>query len=78
MWVNTDGEIIRNTFNRITKIELSDFSEELFEEVIFTYSYPPNKNLSQEDFLKLKINWLINNSKIKLIEDFMLENDKIS
>ncbi len=78
MWVNTDGEIIRNTFNRIAKIELSDFSEELFEEVIFTYSYPPNKNLSQEDFLKLKINWLINNSKIKLIEDFLNNNLEFS
>ena len=64
MWVNTDGELIKNTFNRIVKSELSNFSEELFEEVIFTYSYPPNKNLSQEDFLKLKINWLIKKSKI--------------
>ena len=52
MWVNSDGELIKNTFNRISKINLSDFSEKLFEEVIFTYSYPPNKNLSQDEFLK--------------------------
>tara|TARA_S200000501_G_scaffold375363_1_gene427188 strand:- start:501 stop:2252 length:1752 start_codon:yes stop_codon:yes gene_type:complete len=78
MWVNTDGELIRNTFNRIAKINLSDFSEELFEEVIFTYSYPPNKNLSQEDFLKLKVNWLISKSKIKLIEDFLNNNLEFS
>ena len=78
MWVNTDGELIRNTFNRIAKIDLSDFSEELFEEVIFTYSYPPNKNLSQDDFLKLKVNWLIKNSKIKLIEDFLNNNLEFS
>ena len=70
MWVNSDGELVKSTFNRISKINLSDFSEKLFEEVIFTYSYPPNKNLSQDEFLKFKINWLINNSKIELIENF--------
>ena len=74
MWVNSDGESIKNTFNRISKINLSDFSEKLFEEVIFTYSYPPNKNLSQDEFLKFKINWLINNSKIELIENFLNNN----
>ena len=74
MWVNSDGELIKNTFNRISKINLSDFSEKLFEEVIFTYSYPPNKNLSQDEFLKFKINWLINNSKIELIENFLNNN----
>ena len=74
MWVNSDGDSIKNTFNRISKINLSDFSEKLFEEVIFTYSYPPNKNLSQDEFLKFKINWLINNSKIELIENFLNNN----
>ena len=74
MWVNSDGELIKSTFNRISKINLSDFSEKLFEEVIFTYSYPPNKNLSQDEFLKFKINWLINNSKIELIENFLNNN----
>mgnify|MGYP001238681654 FL=1 len=78
MWVNTDGELIKNTFNRITKIELSNFSEELFEEVILTYSYPPNKNLSQQEFLKLKINWLINKSKIDSIENFLNTNLEFS
>ena len=74
MWVNSDGESIKNTFNRISKINLSDFSEKRFEEVIFTYSYPPNKNLSQDEFLKFKINGLINNSKIELIENFLNNN----
>ena len=74
MWVNSDGELIKSTFNRISKINLSDFSEKLFEEVIFTYSYPPNKNLSQEEFLEFKVNWLISNSKIELIENFLNNN----
>ena len=30
MWSNTDGSSIKNTFNRIAKIKLSNFSEQLF------------------------------------------------
>ena len=30
MWTNTDGEVIKNTLNRIEKIQLSEFSEEIF------------------------------------------------
>ena len=55
MWSNTDGIIIKNTFKRIEKIKLSNFSEKIFVDTIFTYSYDPKSILSQEDFLKLKI-----------------------
>ena len=78
MWSNTDGIIIKNTFKRIEKIKLSDFSEKIFVDTIFTYSYDPKSNLSQEDFLKLKINWLVKNNKIKLIEQFLNVNPEFS
>ena len=78
MWSNTDGIIIKNTFKRIEKIKLSNFSEKIFVDTIFTYSYDPKSNLSQEDFLKLKINWLVKNNKIKLIERFLNVNPEFS
>tara|TARA_Y100000590_G_scaffold109516_1_gene124847 strand:+ start:7349 stop:9100 length:1752 start_codon:yes stop_codon:yes gene_type:complete len=71
MWSNTDGTSIKNTFKRITKIKLSNFSEQLFIDTIFTYSYPPKANLSKQEFLKLKLNWLVDNNKIDLIEEFL-------
>tara|TARA_B100002052_G_scaffold279904_1_gene287556 strand:- start:2613 stop:4364 length:1752 start_codon:yes stop_codon:yes gene_type:complete len=74
MWSNTDGLSIKNTFNRISKIKLSNFSEKLFIDTIFTYSYPPKKNLSQEEFLKLKLKWLVDNNKIDLMEEFLNMN----
>ena len=74
MWANTDGNLVKDAFKRIEKIELSNFSEKIFVDTIFTYSYAPNKNLSEEDFLKLKINWLIKNNKIELIEQFLSAN----
>ena len=74
MWTNTDGTLVKNAFKRIEKIKLSKFSEKIFTDTIFTYSYGPNKNLSDEEFLKLKLNWLIKNNKIELIEDFLSTN----
>jgi len=74
MWSGTDGELIRDSIKRIEKIKLSKFSEEIFLNTILTYSYPPKKNLSQSEFLKLKINWLIKNNKIEVIENFLNNN----
>ncbi len=74
MWSNTDGETIKNTFKRIEKIKLSKFSEEMFVNTIMTYSYSPKNKLSDKEFLKLKINWLIKNNKYNLIENFLNNN----
>ncbi len=74
MWANTDGDVIKNTFNRINKIQLSKFSEEIFINTIMTYSYAPKNKLSEDEFLKLKLNWLIKNNKNNLIEKFLNNN----
>ena len=39
-----------------------------------TYSYAPKNKLSKEQFLKLKLNWLIKNNKNNLIEKFLNNN----
>ena len=78
MWSNTDGALVKDTFKRITKIPLSDFSEKLFIDTIFTYSFPPEKNLTKDEFLNLKLKWLINNNKIELIEEFLNVNLEFS
>ena len=74
MWNNTDGEIIMDTINRINKIQLSSFSEKIFIDTIFTYSYEPKNNLDSSEFLNLKLDWLIKNQKNELIEDFLNTN----
>ena len=78
MWSSTDGDIIKDTFVRIDKIKLSKFSEEIFINTILTYSYPPKNKFSQDEFLKLKLNWLIKNNKINLIENFLNNNSQFS
>ena len=78
MWSSTDGDIIKDTLARIDKIKLSKFSEEIFVNTILTYSYPPKNKFSQDEFLKLKLNWLIKNNKINLIENFLNNNFQFS
>ena len=78
MWSNTNGEEIEKIFKRIEKVQLSSFSEKIFIDTIFTYSYPAKANLSEDKFLKLKINWLIKNNKLDLIEKFLNTNLEFS
>ena len=74
MWSNTDGKNIQKTISRINKLELSETAENILLNTLFSYSYAPN-NLSEKDFLNIKINWLIKNKKDKLIEQFLTKNN---
>tara|TARA_X000001036_G_C20671964_1_gene802795 strand:- start:225 stop:1967 length:1743 start_codon:yes stop_codon:yes gene_type:complete len=75
MWSNTDGEEIQNTIKRISKLKLSNSSKKIFIKTMLTYSYTP-KNISEEDFLNLKINWLIKNNETELLEEYLNKNQE--
>ncbi len=75
MWVKSDGNDIKKTFKRIEKLNLSSSAEEIFEKLIMTYSYLPEKNINKEEFLKLKFGWLIKNKKDDLIKEFLNKNE---
>ena len=74
MWSNTKGEDIQSLFKRINKIKLSKSAEDIFINTIMTYSYLP-QGMSDENFLDLKIDWLIKNDKIDLLENFLNKNN---
>jgi len=65
MWLKSDGEDIKNILKRINKLKLSKFSEHLLFQVLFTSAYPPEINLTSDEFLKIKIDWLIKNKRFK-------------
>ena len=75
MWSNTDGKSIQKAISRINKLQLSDTAENIFQSTIFSYSYTP-ENISEEEFLNIKINWLIKNKKDDLIEEFLKKNSE--
>ena len=78
MWVSSDGNEIKKTLKRINKIKLSNFSEELLFKILFTNAYPPGKNLSDDEFLDIKIDWLIKNKRIENLENLLKTNVQVS
>jgi len=74
MWVNSEGTRIKDTIERINKIKLSSFSEELFVNTLFTISKIPNQNMTDIEFIDYKLDWLINNKKSELIASFLNKN----
>jgi hypothetical protein len=77
MWSKTDGEDIKKVFQRINKLKLSKVSEDLLFQVLFTNAYSPEKNLSSDEFLKIKINWLIKNNRINDLKILLKNNPQV-
>ena len=75
MWSNTKAEDFRSSLKRLNKINLSKSSQEILEIVLFSFSYPP-QGMTEEEFVNLKIDWLIKNDRIELIESFLNQNQE--
>ena len=78
MWSNSNGDQILDIFKRINKIDLSKDASEILKILLLTNAYYPEINISKEQFLALKSNWLIKNSNLQLIEDYLLSNQIIN
>ncbi len=74
MWSQTDAEDIRSSLKRINKIKLSKFAQNLFENTFFSFSYPP-KGMDNKEFIDLKIDWMISNKRLNLIEESLKQNN---
>jgi len=77
MWSSSDGNDVKKILKRINKIKLSKPSEDLLFQVLFTNAYPPKENLNHEEFLKIKINWLIDKKRIKDLELLLKTNPQV-
>ena len=75
MWSTTKADDLRLSLKRLNKINLSTSSNEILEMILFSFSYPP-QGMSEKEFVNLKVNWLIQNDRIKLIENFLKQNEK--
>ena len=74
MWINSNGDQLKNIFSKIEKIQLSKDAQEIMNISMLTNAYHPNINISEEEFLKYKSNWLIKNSNLDLIEEYLIKN----
>ncbi len=78
MWLNSNGDQLKNIFSKLEKIELSDDASEIMNISLLTNSYMPNKNITDKDFLGFKSKWLMKDSNLNLIEDYLIKNQIIN
>ena len=74
IWSKSDGNDIKEIMKRLDKIQLSNSAEDYFIKLMMTYSYLPEKNMTEDEFTNLKINWLIKNNKDGLLENLLNKN----
>ena len=74
MWTNSDGDQLKDLFKRLSKLQLSDDAKKLMNISILTNAYSPQKNIKEEEFNKFKSDWLIKNSDLVLIEEYLIKN----
>jgi len=78
MWSNSNGDQILNIFNRLNKMKLSKDASEILDILLLTNAHYPETNISKDQFLQLKSDWLIKNSNLQLIENYLLKNQIIN
>ena len=78
MWLNSDGDVLKNVLTKLDKINLSEDATEIMNIAMLTNAHSPMKNISEKDFLKLRSDWLIKNSDLDLIEEYLIKNQIIN
>ena len=74
MWSNSDGDQLKNIFSKLDKLNLSRDASEIMRISILTNAYSPERNILEKEFLKFKSDWLIKNSDLDLIEEYLIKN----
>ncbi len=74
MWMNSNGDQLKNLFARIAKLNLSEDAAELMNISILTNANHPKNGITEKEFLKFKSDWLIKNSNLDLIEAYLSKN----
>mgnify|MGYP001211604506 CR=1 FL=1 len=78
MWSNSDGLKLRNLFDKINKYNLSKDASEILNISMLTNAYYPNQNITEQEFLNFKSEWLIKDSNFELIEKYLIKNQIIN
>ena len=78
MWSNSDGDQLKAIFTKLNKMNFSQDAIEIINISLLTNAYQPQKNISEKEFLKFKSEWLIKNSNLELIEEYLVKNQAIN
>ena len=75
MWSNSNGNEIKLILNKLNKINLSKDAKEIFDIALLTNAYFPRVNITEEEFIKFKLNYLIKNNDKDLIKKYLIKNE---
>ena len=74
LWSNSNGDQLKYLFSNLAKLNLSKDATELMKIALLTNSYYPKTNITEDEFLKIKSDWLIKNRNKDLIEEYLIKN----
>ena len=74
MWSNSNGDQLKYLFSNLSKMNLSKDASNLMNIVMLTNAYYPNKNITENEFLNIKSDWLIKKQDQDLIEEYLIKN----
>ena len=74
MWSNSNGDQLKNIFAKLYKMNLSKDAKELMNISMLINAHHPKKNITEKEFIEIKSDWLIKNSDLNLIEEYIIKN----
>ena len=74
MWSNSNGDQLKYLFSNLAKLDLSEDASNLMNIAMLTNSYYPEINITEDEFLKIKSDWLIKTKNRGLIEEYLIKN----
>ena len=74
MWSYSNGKEIKSILKKLNKMNLSKDSNEILDIVLLTNSYFPEENITEEEFIDFKTNYLIDNNDKNLIKLYLTKN----
>ena len=77
MWSSTKAEDIKASLKRLEKVKLSKTAAQILERILLSFSYAP-EGMKEDEFADLKINWLIENKRSVLVENFLKQNQEFN
>ena len=75
IWSTSNGNEIKFILNKLIKINLSKDAKRIFDIALLTNSYFPKENITEEEFVDFKLNYLINNNDKNLIKLYLIKNE---
>ena len=78
MWSNSDGTKLKNLFQNINKFNLSEDASDIMHISLLTNAYSPTQNITEQEFMNFKSDWLIKDANLELIEEYLIKNQIIN